>query len=86
MELKLNRTEEKEENGEAPEQADQRQHKSQELDPNLLTSELESNYAFYSALREPLLLSLLDHPNIINYKGVLRREAGALYLMYFSQI
>lgn len=47
-----------------------------------MTQELESNFAFYSALREPLLLSVLDHPNIINFKGVLRREASTLYFLY----
>eukprot|EP01127_Copromyxa_protea_P014611 TRINITY_DN4105_c0_g1_i4.p1 TRINITY_DN4105_c0_g1~~TRINITY_DN4105_c0_g1_i4.p1 ORF type:complete len:782 (-),score=185.36 TRINITY_DN4105_c0_g1_i4:93-2438(-) len=44
-----------------------------------IEEELEINFSFYSAFREPFLLSRLSHPNIIDYRGILRRESNSFY-------
>eukprot|EP01126_Amoeba_proteus_P020030 TRINITY_DN2048_c0_g1_i2.p1 TRINITY_DN2048_c0_g1~~TRINITY_DN2048_c0_g1_i2.p1 ORF type:complete len:645 (-),score=145.35 TRINITY_DN2048_c0_g1_i2:284-2218(-) len=47
----------------------------------LLDLELEWNYSYYSSFRELLILSSLDHVNIIKYLGVIRKQNDTIHFL-----
>lgn len=45
---------------------------------------LNQNYSYYENLREAMFLSRLQHVNIIELKGILRKQQNLLYLVYVT--